>query len=303
MTKTKIVGTLLELDNKKKIHIRTMGTGKDAIVILPGFNVHLPTVEFAPLMRELATRYTVCTIDLLGYGYSDPADTPRTNENYVEEIRMALKKAGLKPPYALLPYSCSGLYAEYYAVTYPAEIKALLLLDTTPSIESWIEKLAMKEEHAEELRTDMQTAYSEAKANPAAQWTAEESQEYFDMYTPFGYTQEDLISYEGVYNDIETLVSQALSLSECVKEVTALTIPTEIPILLIRSRTGELELMITDEKERKKALDDYHRDNAEYMKKLGKSATMTTIGHSSHGNIYYFHKIIGEEIDKILLQD
>ena len=67
MTKTKVDGTLITLDSNKKIHIRTMGTGKDTIVILPGFNVHLPTVEFAPLMRELATRYTVCTIDLLGY--------------------------------------------------------------------------------------------------------------------------------------------------------------------------------------------------------------------------------------------
>ena len=61
--------------------------------------------------------------------------------------------------------------------------------------------------------------------------------------------------------------------------------------------------MITDEEEKKKVLDEYHQDNADYMQKLGKSATMTTIGHSSHGNIHYFHKIIGEEIDIILLQN
>ncbi|MCL2674753.1 MAG: alpha/beta hydrolase, partial [Defluviitaleaceae bacterium] len=68
--------------NGKNMHIRQMGKGEKTIVLLPGYGVPLPTVEFAPLMRELAKKYTVCTVELAGYGHSEGTDTPRTNENY-----------------------------------------------------------------------------------------------------------------------------------------------------------------------------------------------------------------------------
>jgi len=92
----------------KNMHIRQTGAGEKNIVLLPGWGVPLPTVAFAPLMRELSQKYTVCTIELFGYGYSDGTDTPRTNENYVEEIRETLTQAGLNPPYVLMPYSASA---------------------------------------------------------------------------------------------------------------------------------------------------------------------------------------------------
>ena len=103
----------------KKMFCRTMGSGQEIIVILPGYNVQLPSVEFAPLMRKLAAKYTVCTLEFFGYGRSDSTDEARTSENFVTEIRCALKEIGLKPPYHLLPYSIAGIYAEYYAANFP----------------------------------------------------------------------------------------------------------------------------------------------------------------------------------------
>ena len=95
--------------NGKNMHVRQMGMGEKIIVLLPGWNVPLPSVEFAPLMRELAKKYTVCAVEYFGYGHSDSTDSPHTNENYTQAIREVLALAGLKPPYVLMPYSCSGV--------------------------------------------------------------------------------------------------------------------------------------------------------------------------------------------------
>jgi len=125
-------GELLEVQGKR-MHLRKMGSGALTIVLLPGLGVPLPSVDFRPLMEELAETHTVVCIEYFGYGFSDQTDTPRTNENYTEEIRESLSTLGLKPPYVLMPYSASGIYCEYYAAKYPEEVEALILLDTTSS--------------------------------------------------------------------------------------------------------------------------------------------------------------------------
>jgi len=118
----------------KNMHVRQMGSGANTIVLLPGLGTPLPSVEFAPLMRELSKQHIVCVVEIFGYGHSDGTDSPRTNENHVEEIREGLNMAGLQPPYVLMPFSCSGIYSEYYAAKYPSEIAGLILLDTTATV-------------------------------------------------------------------------------------------------------------------------------------------------------------------------
>lgn len=102
-------GQMVEV-NGKMMHVYAMGSGEKTIVLLPGFGVALPSADFGPLMRELSKQYTVVSIEYFGTGFSDQTETPRTNENITEEIRIALLKAGFKPPYILMPHSVSGLY-------------------------------------------------------------------------------------------------------------------------------------------------------------------------------------------------
>jgi len=47
----------------------------------------------------------------------------------VEEIRQALRKANILPPYLLVPHSISGLRALYYVNKYPEEISGIVGLD------------------------------------------------------------------------------------------------------------------------------------------------------------------------------
>ena len=135
----------------KKLHVLQMGSGGKTIVLMPGRGVPLPTVDFTLLMRDLSQKHTVCTIEFFGYGLSDSTDRPHTNENYVQEIREALKLAGLKPPYVLMPHSAAGIYCEYYAAKYPQEVEGLVLLDTSPTVEGFVDKLAFPEKEIESL--------------------------------------------------------------------------------------------------------------------------------------------------------
>lgn len=66
-----------------------------------------------------------------GYGNSSIKESPRDAQTIVEELRVLLSKANLKPPYILVGHSLGGLYMQYFANAYPDEVKALILVDST----------------------------------------------------------------------------------------------------------------------------------------------------------------------------
>lgn len=64
------------------------------------------------------------------YGRSTPSDQPRTGEYIVAELRELLAEQQIKPPYILVGHSLGGLYAQYFARSYPDELAGLLLVDS-----------------------------------------------------------------------------------------------------------------------------------------------------------------------------
>jgi len=274
----------------KNMHVRQMGAGEKTIVLLPGLGCPLPTVEFAPLMRELSKKYTVCVVEFFGYGHSDGTDTPRTNENYVKEMREALSLAGLKPPYILMPYSISGVYSEYYAAKYPREVDGLILLDTTPTIVEFAKKWVYSKDEIEELKT----AFESAKNQEEVTLDEEEINELIAGYLEHGYTLEELEEFDEVPNHMDTLMAQDIALSDNIFEVLDMPIPNELPILAFSSGLVEL-----DDDER----GEYEKYRKDHMARLGKRSKLVIIEGSSHINIAYhrdYLKIISREIDAFL---
>ena len=282
-------GKLVQI-NRGKIHIRQMGCGEKTIVLLPGLGCPLPTIEFAPLMRKLSEKYTVCIIELFGYGFSDSTNTPRTNENYAEEIQETLKMAGLKPPYVLMPYSASGIYAEYYAAKYPNEIAGLILLDSSPTVKAIAQLWAYTEEEIEELTTALKQAEH-------SEYTSLDEEAINKIYTEFlthGYTWEELEDIDEVPNHQDTLIAQDIALSGNIREVLTMQIPKHIPILVFSAGLVEL-----DDDERV----EYENYRKDHMTRLGDKAKLIVIEGSNHLNIAYhrdYLKIISSEIDKFL---
>ncbi len=217
-------GKMVEV-NGRKMHVYSMGKGGKTIVLLPGFGVSLPCADFGPLMRELSKDSTAVCLEYFGIGFSEQTDTPRTNENYMEEIRMALSLAGFKPPYVLVPHSASGVYCEYYAAKHPEEISAVVMVDTTSTAKN-------------KAKNPPKFVYSIGKVQQACSLTrlapVPQKQEN-------GYTDKEIKDYRRFTGHVlnDTVIDQSLRLLENVNEVSDMPFPREIPVIKLISSQSE----------------------------------------------------------------
>jgi pimeloyl-ACP methyl ester carboxylesterase len=215
-------GEMVEVHGQK-MHVYSMGSGAETIVLLPGFGVSLPSADFGPLMRELSKQYTVVCVEYFGIGFSEQTESPRTNENITEEIRTALSLAGFSAPYILMPHSASGIYSEYYAAKYPEEVSAIVMLDTTST--------------AVDAKGNMpKFVYGIGKLQQATGLTrltmglvpTTQKEEN-------GYTAKEIADYKlftmHVLND--TMIDQSFRMIDNILEVKALPFPVDVPVLKI----------------------------------------------------------------------
>lgn len=217
-------GQMVEI-NGHKMHVYSMGNGDKTLVLLPGFGVALPSADYGPLMRELSKEYTVVCIEYFGIGFSDQTDTPRTNENYTQEIRTALSLAGFEAPYILMPHSASGVYSEYYAAKYPDEVSAIIMLDTTSTAVTG-------------TGNPPKFLYGIARLQQACGLTRITS----GLVPPSqkaenGYTEKEISDYKlftcHVLNN--TIIDQSYRMLDNINEVKAIAFPGEIPVLKLIS--------------------------------------------------------------------
>ncbi|MFI7584385.1 alpha/beta fold hydrolase [Kocuria sp. M1N1S27] len=100
------------------------------VVLLTGLGTPSPTLDFAPLIREL-DGYRVVVVEGFGYGYADMTGPERTVENVSQELHSALEAAGVEAPYVLGGHSLAGFYILDYVNRYPEEVSAVIGIDTT----------------------------------------------------------------------------------------------------------------------------------------------------------------------------
>ncbi|MCR6654080.1 MAG: alpha/beta fold hydrolase [Cellvibrionaceae bacterium] len=81
------------------------------------------------LLQLLPRDVNVYVYNRPGYCGSSSAQTARTSENIVNELREALNNQELKPPYILIGHSMGGLYMQHFARQYPDEVHGLVLID------------------------------------------------------------------------------------------------------------------------------------------------------------------------------
>ena len=267
-------GELVEV-NGEKMHVYTMGNGRKTILLLPGFGLPLPSADFAPLMRELSKEYTVISIDYFGVGFSDTTDVPRTNENYIKKIRVALNAAGFSPPYVLMPHSGSGIYTEYYATKYPDEVSAIIMIDTTSSAE---------------LTTKVpRFVYGLAKLQQATNlmrpFNSIVVKSTLGISEDNGYTKSEIADYikfmNHYYND--TIVDQLSRLNDNIEEVMTKPFPSEVPVLkLVASETAK----------KKQSGEEYQ--NA-HINRLGANSQWVMVG----GNHFLYHGHIEDVVNAV----
>lgn len=139
--------------NGKTMKAHVKGSGEKTIVMLSDWGTDSPIDDFFPLYEELSKDYKVVVLEYFGYFGSDVTNDERTNAAMVQEVRTALNKLNINPPYILMPHSMSGLYSLYYANNYPSEVSGIIGIDMSlpqMQLERWNEETFEKAKLSQE---------------------------------------------------------------------------------------------------------------------------------------------------------
>ncbi len=119
-------GHLIEIGNSW-LHVHVLGTESPAIVLESG--IAATSLSWALVENELSAISRVVMYDRAGLGWSGPAGSPRTPEVIAQELRLALDKTGVQPPFLLVGHSFGGIVVQAFAARHPTEVCGLVLLD------------------------------------------------------------------------------------------------------------------------------------------------------------------------------
>ncbi len=121
-------GRLVELDGRQ-VHVHCAGEGSPTVILEAGLPGN--SLAWMSVFSEIAAFTRVCSYDRPGYGWSEPASSKRTADTIVQELRMLLQAADIKPPYVLVGHSFGGLLMQLYATRFPSDFEGVVLVDSS----------------------------------------------------------------------------------------------------------------------------------------------------------------------------
>jgi pimeloyl-ACP methyl ester carboxylesterase len=122
-----VAGSLVSI-GERSLWLECMGEGDPTVILESGMGGDHRTWE--RVQPELATSARVCTYDRAGIGESDPALSPRTAADAVDDLHAILDAYGLEPPYVLVGFSFGGVISQLYVSSYPVEIAGMVLVES-----------------------------------------------------------------------------------------------------------------------------------------------------------------------------
>ena len=119
------------------------------------------------LFKQLPDGVNIFAYNRPGYCKSSSAESVRTSDNIVKELRHTLQQQGVKSPYILIGHSLGGLYMQHFARQYPNEVKGLVLVDAVypgilknPEEFPWYAKLGMTTFMSSDMKEEMYLAHT-----------------------------------------------------------------------------------------------------------------------------------------------
>lgn len=113
-----------------QVRMRIEGSGPRTVIFESGLGDTLDVwARVQPRVAAGCAR--TVSYDRAGYSGSDPAESARDAVNIVAELRAALARRRIRPPYVLVGHSLGGLYMQYFARNYPREVAGLVLVDSS----------------------------------------------------------------------------------------------------------------------------------------------------------------------------
>ena len=111
------------------LRVRVLGSGSPCVVFeLPGI---APLEGWSPVQAQVAGFTRTFAYDHAGYWGSEEGPKPRDARAIASDLRAALRRAGIPPPYVLVGGSFGGPLVRVFAGTYPDDVAGMVLLDPT----------------------------------------------------------------------------------------------------------------------------------------------------------------------------
>ena len=111
-------------------HIKEFGKGDPTVLFENGMGSSMDTWISIPDSISKAAR--VFSYDRAGTGKSEGTTSERTLPIMVDELRALLSKENISPPYIYVAHSMGSYLGRYFALHYPDELRALVLIDPSP---------------------------------------------------------------------------------------------------------------------------------------------------------------------------
>jgi pimeloyl-ACP methyl ester carboxylesterase len=143
-------GKLIEVRGHR-LHIYCMGKGEPTVIMEAGMTGW--STDWVLVQPEVAKVTRVCSYDRAGYGWSDTGPQQRDSQQVATELHTLLTKTGIQGKIILVGHSLGGLFAQYYARTYPQQVAGLVLVDSVHPEQS----LRMEESDRERYEGNLQT--------------------------------------------------------------------------------------------------------------------------------------------------
>jgi pimeloyl-ACP methyl ester carboxylesterase len=120
-------GRSIEIGDGRKLYLLEKGTGGPTVLFEAG--IAATNLNWFHIQESIARFNHTVSYDRGGLGWSGPSNTARTPANCAAELHDLLQRAGIAPPYVLVGHSFGGLVMRRYAINYPDEVAAMVLVD------------------------------------------------------------------------------------------------------------------------------------------------------------------------------
>ncbi|MDH3306411.1 MAG: alpha/beta hydrolase [Acidimicrobiia bacterium] len=121
-------GVLVDVGGHR-LHLWCTGSGSPTVILESGLGGF--SLDWSHLQPDIATTTRVCSYDRAGYGWSDGRPTQSSSAEVATDLRAVLAGAGEDGPFLVVGHSIGGLHARSFARRYPAEVVALVLIDSS----------------------------------------------------------------------------------------------------------------------------------------------------------------------------
>jgi pimeloyl-ACP methyl ester carboxylesterase len=117
----------VNLSDGSRIFVRQSGSGSPTLVFEAGIGAS--SLSWRHLQKAVAGATSTLSYDRAGLGWSSRRRSGRTPAVVAAELHELLQRAGVEPPLVLVGHSFGGLVVRRYALLYPADVAAVVLID------------------------------------------------------------------------------------------------------------------------------------------------------------------------------